>query len=147
MNMLIINGPNLNLLGFRDETVYGSQNYEYLKGLIENQARKLDIHVDVFQSNFEGEIIEKIHEVFLKNNYQGLIINPGALTHYSIALRDALEVLKIPIVEIHISNIYSREEFRKKSVISDIVMGQVTGFGLEGYVLAISGLYNKIKEY
>lgn len=147
MNILVINGPNLNLLGLRDASIYGSNTYDNLVDLIEEESHKLNIKVDVFQSNIEGEIINKIHDLILKKNYDGLLINPGAFTHYSIAIRDALEILDIPIVEVHISNIAKREEFRQKSILSPVCMGQIMGFGLDGYILGLRGLYMKLREY
>lgn len=134
--ILIVNGPNLNMLGKRPENVYGSFTYNDLLEKINNWSLKNGIPVEVFQSNSEGEIIDRLQ----KEDYKGLIINAGAYTHYSYAIRDALEILNLPKIELHISNIYKREEFRKKSVIAPVCDGQITGLGLEGYILALEYL-------
>lgn len=145
MNILVINGPNLNMLGLREPTLYGERTYDDLVKLIKREAHSLNIKVEVFQSNSEGIIIDKIHELALEKKYDGLLINPGGFTHYSIAIRDALEILDLPIVEVHISNLARREDFRQKSVISPVCMGQIVGFGLEGYILGLRGLYMKLR--
>ncbi|OQY10913.1 MAG: type II 3-dehydroquinate dehydratase [Marinitoga sp. 4572_148] len=134
--ILVINGPNLNMLGKRPENAYGSFTYNDLLEKINNWSLKNGIPVEVFQSNSEGEIIDRLQ----KEDYKGLIINAGAYTHYSYAIRDALEILNLPKIELHISNIYKREEFRKKSVIAPVCDGQITGLGLEGYILALEYL-------
>ncbi|WGS64417.1 type II 3-dehydroquinate dehydratase [Marinitoga aeolica] len=134
--ILIVNGPNLNMLGKRPKEVYGNFTYEDLVKKINNWSEKNGIPVEVFQSNIEGEIINRLQ----KENYKGLIINAGAYTHYSYAIRDALEILKLPKIELHISNIYKREEFRNKSVIAPVCDGQITGLGLDGYLLALEYL-------
>ncbi len=139
MDILIIHGPNLNMLGRRDQNIYGELSLEEINVLINNRAKKLDIQLDIIQSNFEGEIVERIHRA-MDDGTSGIIINPAAFTHYSIAIRDALEPLSIPVVEVHLSNIYSREEFRKKSVIAPVCTGQITGFGHYGYLLALDML-------
>ena len=136
--ILIVNGPNLNMLGKRPENIYGSFTYNDLLEKIENWSLKNGIPVEVFQSNVEGEIINRLQ----KEDYKGLIINAGAYTHYSYAIRDALEILKLPKIELHISNIYKREDFRKKSVIAPVCDGQIAGLGLDGYILALGYLKN-----
>ena len=143
MDILIIHGPNLDILGKRDENIYGRISLEEINSLIKKRASEENINVEFFQSNFEGEIIGKIHEA-MGDNTNGIIINPGAFTHYSIAIRDALEAVNIPVVEVHLSNIYNREEFRQKSVIAPVCMGQITGFGHNSYLLALDALvYDK----
>ena len=135
MKILIINGPNLNMLGKRDGSVYGTKNYADLVDIIEKEAEKLLIDVLFFQSNHEGELIDFIQNN--SNDSDGIIINPGALTHYSIALRDALSDSKLKIVEVHISNIHAREQFRHISVIAPISEGQIAGLGFNGFLYAL----------
>ena len=135
MKILIINGPNLNMLGKRDGSVYGTKNYADLVDMIEKEAEKLLIDVLFFQSNHEGELIDFIQNN--SNDSDGIIINPGALTHYSIALRDALSDSKLKIVEVHISNIHAREQFRHISVIAPISEGQIAGLGFVGFLYAL----------
>ena len=139
-NVLIINGPNLNLLGEREQSQYGSITFEQLKDNCLNKAKELDINLDFLQSNIEGEIVTLIQEA--KNKFDGLIINAAGFTHTSIAIRDALDIYKKPIIELHISNIYKREEFRQKSLISDIAIGGIFGLGDNGYILAIIAMQN-----
>lgn len=138
--VIIIHGPNLNMLGKRDIIHYGEKDLDYINNKIKEKAKRLGIFVEMFQSNFEGEIIQKIHEVY--SVYDGLIINPGAFTHYSYAIRDAIELLNKPVIEVHISNIYKRENFRRKSVISSVCNGQITGLGFNGYLLALEAMTN-----
>ena len=133
--IIIINGPNLNLLGEREQSQYGSINYDQLKKNCESEASNLGIDVSFVQSNVEGELVNIIQDA--RNNYDGMIINAAGFTHTSVAIRDALDIFKKPIIELHISNIYKREEFRKKSLISDVVTGGIFGLGTEGYILAI----------
>lgn len=142
MKILIINGPNLNFLGIREQGVYGQETYGDLEKLINNKAKELNISVEIFQSNIEGEIIDKIQESYFED-IDGIIINPGAFTHYSYAIRDALASVTTNKIEVHISNIYKREEFRHKSVISAVCDGQIAGLGLYGYILALQGILNK----
>lgn len=138
MKLQIINGPNLNLLGVREESIYGSRDFQnYFEEL---QTRFPQVALSYFQSNVEGELINKIHEVGF--SYQGIILNAGAYTHTSIALHDALGAIKTKTVEVHISNIYAREEFRHKSVITSKCIGLLSGFGLEGYAMAIRYFVN-----
>lgn len=138
---LVLHGPNLNLLGARETEIYGSQSLEEINRLIHEEAKKLGVMVDVFQSNSEGALLDLIHGASRK--YKGIIINPGAYTHYSIALRDALAAVDIPVVEVHLSNIYAREEFRHRSVIAPVVWGQVTGLGVSVYLLALRALVER----
>ncbi len=142
MKILIINGPNLNLLGEREPNVYGHKSLEEINVFIADYFKRVDL--DFFQSNHEGEIIDKIHQA--RQFYDGIVINPGAYTHYSLAIRDAIEAVAIPVAEVHISNIDDRESFRRTSVISEVCAGTVSGFGVYGYVLAIQGLAHKIKR-
>ena len=141
MKLQIINGPNLNLLGIREKNIYGDQNFEnYFLSLKEEFH---EIELDFFQSNIEGELINKIQNS--RNNCHGLIINAGGYTHTSVAIHDALKIVKIPIIELHISNIYNREDFRHISLISKLAKGVICGFGAEGYVMAIKAM-NKFLE-
>ncbi len=140
--IIVINGPNLNLLGSREKKIYGDTTLEKIKILCEKHSKKNDMECSFFQSNHEGELIEKIH--FADSNFDGIIINPAAFTHTSIALLDALRATSKPKIEIHISNIYNREDFRRKSVTSEAVNGVICGFGENGYVLAIDAIKNLI---
>ena len=139
MKIQIINGPNLNLLGKRETSIYGSQSFEDYFHALQDRFSDLDLHY--FQSNVEGEIINKLHEVGF--SFDGIIINAGAYTHTSVAIHDAIGGIKTPVVEVHISNVYAREEFRHKSLITSKCVGMLTGFGLEGYEMAIQYLKNK----
>ncbi|HHT92406.1 MAG TPA: type II 3-dehydroquinate dehydratase [Clostridiaceae bacterium] len=138
MKILVINGPNLNMLGIREKDVYGSMTYEDLCNYIMNEAEKLNVEVEIFQSNHEGAIIDEIHKAYQK--FDGIIINPGAYTHYSYAIYDALKSVDIKTIEVHISNIHEREEFRKTSVIKDACINQISGFGFAGYIMALEEL-------
>ncbi|NSW90964.1 MAG: type II 3-dehydroquinate dehydratase [Firmicutes bacterium] len=133
--ILFINGPNLNLLGAREKSIYGSMTLEEIAFLVYQEAEKLNVTVEFMQSNHEGEIIDKIHEA--RDKYNVIVINPGAYTHYSIAIRDAIKAVEVPAIEIHLSNIYGREEFRSKSVIAPVCVGQISGFGAESYIIAL----------
>tara|TARA_Y100001980_G_C14300818_1_gene128399 strand:- start:10 stop:459 length:450 start_codon:yes stop_codon:yes gene_type:complete len=143
-NIIIINGPNINLLGDRDKSIYGTENYKELMDRCKSEASKLKINVDFYQSNIEGELVTKIQESI--KNYDGMIINAAAFTHTSVAIRDALSLFKKPSIELHISNIYKREEFRQKSLISDIVTGIICGLGTSGYILAINSIYEMMQN-
>ena len=143
-NIIIINGPNLNLLGEREQSQYGSITFKNLKDNCLNKANELKINLDFQQSNIEGEIVSIIQEA--KNKFDGIIINAAGFTHTSVAIRDALDIFKKPIIELHISNIYKREEFRKKSLISDIATGGIFGLGENGYILAIIAMQNMLKK-
>ncbi|MCH9032314.1 MAG: type II 3-dehydroquinate dehydratase [candidate division Zixibacteria bacterium] len=134
----IINGPNLNLLGKRQPEIYGSMSLSEIDDSIKSLAKKLKLEVSFFQSNSEGAIIDHIQS--LEGNTNGVIINPAGLTHTSVALRDSLFCLNIPIVEVHLSNIYAREEFRRKSLIAGVCVGQITGLGADGYKYALETL-------
>ena len=136
--IIFINGPNINLLGEREQSQYGSISFDELKKKCLNKLDELSMSGEFFQSNIEGEIVTKIQES--RKNYDGIIINAAGFTHTSVAIRDALDVYKKPIIELHISNIYKREEFRHKSLISEVVTGGIFGLGPEGYILAIISL-------
>lgn len=136
--ILVLLGPNLDMIGAREKGVYGDETAESINRQIGEHAAELGYDCDVFQSNHEGDLIDRIHAA--KNVYDGVIINAGALTHYSYALRDAIACVRIPFVEVHMSNIYAREEFRHKSVISEVCAGQIAGFGKNGYFLALGAL-------
>ena len=142
--IIIINGPNLNLLGEREQSQYGSITFNELKENCIKKSKELDLKVDFKQSNVEGEIVNIIQES--RKNYDGIIINAAAFTHTSVAIRDALSIFKKPIIELHISNIYKREEFRHKSLISDIVTGGIFGLGAEGYILAIISMQKLLQN-
>lgn len=144
MKLLVINGPNLNFLGIREKTVYGAEDYSYLKSLIQEKAISENITVDIFQSNTEGNIIDRIQEAYFDGT-QGIIINPGAYTHYSYVIRDALASITVPIIEVHISNVHKREEFRHVSVTAPVCTGQIVGLGLKGYLLAIDAILSLVK--
>ncbi len=141
-NIIIINGPNLNLLGKREEKIYGNRSFDSILKELKSYSRDNNINLEYFQSNSEGIIIDKIHESIGKKD--AIIINPGALTHYSYSLHDAIIASKIPAIEVHISNIYNREEWRKKSVISPAAKGIICGFGLDVYKLALNAANNLI---
>ena len=138
MNILLINGPNLNLLGTREPEIYGTKTLSDIEEDLKKTAENKKILLECFQSNHEGEIVDKIHESVLK--IQGILINAGAFTHTSISIRDALIGSKIPFVELHISNIFSREEFRKESFLTDKAIGIISGFGISSYSLALEGI-------
>ena len=143
-NIIIINGPNLNLLGEREQSEYGSTTFEELKKICLNKSKDLGLIADFSQSNIEGEIVNMIQNS--RKNFDGIIINAAAFTHTSIAIRDALSIFKKPIVELHISNIYKREEFRHKSLISDVVTGGIFGLGADGYILAIISMQKLLQD-
>ena len=142
--IIIINGPNLNLLGEREQSQYGSITFKKLKENCLEKSKELNINLEFVQSNIEGEIVTIIQKA--KNQYDGIIINAAGFTHTSVAIRDALDIFKKPIIELHISNIYKREEFRKKSLISDIVTGGIFGLGDNGYILAIIAIQKIITK-
>jgi 3-dehydroquinate dehydratase-2 len=141
--ILVIHGPNLNMLGKREPEVYGTTGLNDINKNLLALGKKLGLTVDTFQSNHEGAIIDKIHEAFQK--YDGLIINPGAYTHSSIAIRDALTMIKSPVIEVHLSNIYKREPFRHKSMIADIATATMCGFGHNGYYMALEAIARMVK--
>ena len=144
LNILFLNGPNLNLLGQREQSQYGSITYEELKKKCEEKCKELDLKIEFIQSNVEGEIVSIIQSA--NEKFDGIIINAAAFTHTSVAIRDALEIFKKKKIEIHISNIYKREEFRQKSLISDVVNGGIFGLGSEGYILAIIAMHKLLKN-
>lgn len=142
MKILVINGPNINFLGIREKGIYGTQDYQYLLDMIEEKGKKEQSDISVYQSNHEGAIIDRIQEAYFDGT-EGIVINPGAYTHYSYAIRDALASITVPKVEIHISDITKREEFRKNSVTKDACDHQIYGQGLDGYLMAIDFLLKK----
>ena len=143
-NIIIINGPNLNLLGEREQSQYGSITFDQLKKQCIDHSKKIEINASFFQSNIEGEIVNKIQDS--RKSHDGIIINAAGYTHTSVSIRDALDVFKKPIIELHISNIYKREEFRQKSLISGIVTGIICGLGANGYILAINAMHELLKN-
>jgi 3-dehydroquinate dehydratase-2 len=140
--VLVIHGPNLNLLGERETGIYGKDSIEYINSEIREAARDINQDCEIFQSNVEGEIINNLHAA--RGKFDGIVINAGAYTHYSIAIRDAIAAIKIPCVEVHMSNIYSREEFRHTSVLAPVCVGQIAGFGKFSYILALQALKDLI---
>ena len=142
--IIIINGPNLNLLGEREQSQYGSTSFKELKENCIKKSNEIGIELEFAQSNIEGELVNLIQES--RKKYDGMIINAAGFTHTSVAIRDALEVFKKPIIELHISNIYKREEFRQKSLISDIAYGGIFGLGDNGYILAIIAMQNMLQK-
>ena len=144
LNILFLNGPNLNLLGQREQSQYGSITYEDLKKKCEEKCKELDLKVEFIQSNVEGEMVSLIQSA--NEKFDGIIINAAAFTHTSVAIRDALEIYKKKKIEVHISNIYKREEFRQKSLISDVVNGGIFGLGSDGYILAIIAMHKLLKN-
>ena len=142
--IIIINGPNLNLLGEREQSQYGSTTFDQLKNNCLKKAAEIGIELEFAQSNIEGELVTLIQDA--RNKYDGMIINAAGFTHTSVAIRDALDLFKKPIIELHISNIYKREEFRHKSLISDIATGGIFGLGAEGYILAIISIEKILKN-
>ena len=142
--IIIINGPNLNLLGEREQSQYGSGNYEQLKENCLKKSKEIGLDCEFIQSNLEGDLVNTIQDA--RKNYDGMIINAAAFTHTSVAIRDALELFKKPIIEMHISNIYKREEFRHKSVISGVVTSVICGFGANGYILAINAMQELLEN-
>tara|TARA_Y200000002_G_C22374365_1_gene534468 strand:+ start:131 stop:580 length:450 start_codon:yes stop_codon:yes gene_type:complete len=142
--IIIINGPNINLLGEREQSQYGKLSFRELKEKCLETSKSLKIETEFYQSNIEGEIVTKIQES--RNKYDGIVINAAGFTHSSVSIRDALEIFKKPKIELHISNIYKREEFRQKSLISDVVTGVICGLGIDGYILAINAMQNLIEN-
>ncbi len=144
LKLLIINGPNLNLLGTREKDIYGNLTLEDINNIIKENTKDDDIYIDFFQSNCEGEIVTAIGESI--NKYSGIVINPGAYSHYSIAILDAIRGVDIPIIEVHLSNIYGREEYRRKSITAEGCIGVISGFGYYGYIMAVDALINNINK-
>ena len=142
--IIILNGPNLNLLGEREKNQYGNFTLSDIEKNCKEYAKKNDIELSMFQSNIEGDLVEKIQAS--RNTHDGLIINAGGYTHTSVAIHDALKILKIPIIELHISNIYNREEFRHKSLISKVAKGIICGFGADGYLMSLNAMNKILKK-
>jgi 3-dehydroquinate dehydratase II len=142
--ILVIHGPNLNLLGKREETVYGKASLEDINKLLEGKAKILGVDIEFFQSNHEGEIVQKIQDA-KGLGFGAIVINPAAYTHTSVAIRDAVSAVAIPVVEVHISNIYAREEFRHKSLIAPAASGQISGFGVKSYTLGLEAAFGLMK--
>jgi len=143
MKILIINGPNLNMLGKRDKATYGRKTLAEINSLLKKQGEKLDAEITSFQSNSEGALVDFIQQQ--SSSADGIIINPGALTHYGFSLRDALADSGLPIIEVHLSNIYAREDWRAESVIAPIAKGQISGLGWQGYIVALQALLAELK--
>lgn len=145
MKILVINGPNLNFLGIREKGIYGSESYDGLMNRLQEKAKKDGIELECFQNNSEGAIIDRIQQAYY-DRVEGIIINPGAYAHYSIAIRDALASVTVPKIEVHISNVYKREEFRHTSVITPVCDGEILGLGLNGYLLAMDAMKELCKN-
>ncbi|MBL4933967.1 type II 3-dehydroquinate dehydratase [Clostridium paridis] len=145
MKVMVLNGPNINFVGIREKDVYGIKSYEDICSYVVEEGKKIGFEVDIFQDNIEGELINLIQKAYLEK-YHGIVINPGAYTHTSIALFDALKSVSIPAVEVHLSNIHKREEFRHKSFTAPACVGQISGFGEYGYVLALSALKEHLNK-
>ena len=141
----VIHGPNLNFTGIREKKVYGGESFDSLNKKIAEKGRSLEFDVEVFQSNFEGAIIDKLQQCYF-DHIDGIVINPGAFTHYSYALRDAIASVGIPVVEVHLSNIHQREEFRHRSVTAPVCVGQICGFGQNSYLLGLEALADYLAE-
>ena len=142
--ILVIHGPNLNLLGEREPGVYGTDTFDSINAEITELALKQGLYCEIFQSNHEGEIIDELH--LARKNYDGVILNAGAYTHYSYAIRDAIAAIKIPVIEVHLSNIHARDEFRHTSVIAPVCAGQIAGFGKYSYFLAVDAFKKMLKD-
>ena len=144
MKILVINGVNMNMLGFREPEKYGSMTLKDLEKDLYAYSFKLGVDIETFQSNFEGEIVEKIQSA--KDNFDGIVINAGAYTHTSVAIRDAISAVNLPTVEVHMTNIYKREEFRHHSYLAPVCIGQISGFGVNSYKLGLNAIVNFIKS-
>jgi len=144
MKILVINGPNLNMLGKRDKEIYGEKTLAEINSMVMAQGKELNVEVVTFQSNSEGALIDFIQEQV--DSTDGIVINPGALTHYGISLRDALADTRLPIIEVHLSNIYAREEWRTESITAPIAIGQISGLGWRGYIAALQTLVAELKR-
>ena len=139
MKILVLNGPNINFLGIREKGIYGADSYDCLCGMIREKAEADGDQVDIFQSNSEGALIDRLQQAYYDKT-EGIVFNPGAYTHYSYALRDAIASVQIPVIEVHISNVHKREEVRHTSVTAPVCRGQIVGLGLQGYLLAMDAL-------
>ena len=144
LRVLVLHGPNLNLLGSREESIYGTATLDVIDASLSKLGDELGVELDIRQSNLEGELVNWIQEA--RSGYQGIIINPAAYTHTSVAIRDALAAVNLPTVEVHLSNIYRREEFRRHSYVSGVALGQIIGFGQTGYLLALRGLCDHLSS-
>ncbi len=142
--ILVINGPNLNLLGTREPEIYGSTTLADINAILKARADELDLDIDFMQSNIEGEIVTAIQEA--RDKYNFILLNAAAFTHYSVAIRDAIAAISVPVIEIHLSNVHAREEFRHHSVIAPVVMGQISGFGVDSYIAALDIAARKLKK-
>ena len=142
--ILVINGPNLNLLGTREPEIYGSTTLADINAMLKARADELDLDIDFMQSNIEGEIVTAIQEA--RDKYNFILLNAAAFTHYSVAIRDAIAAISVPVIEIHLSNVHAREEFRHHSVIAPVVMGQISGFGVDSYIAALDIAARKLKK-
>lgn len=142
MKLMVINGPNLNMLGIREKKIYGAKSFKEVEEYIKKEGEKRKVDITLFQSNIEGEIINAIQRAYFEE-FDGIIINPGAYTHYSYAIYDAIKSVSIDTVEVHLSNVQNRDEFRKTSVTAAACVGQISGFGEFGYVLAMEALLNR----
>ncbi|WP_297635456.1 type II 3-dehydroquinate dehydratase [uncultured Clostridium sp.] len=145
MKIMVINGPNLNMLGIREKNIYGGENLKAIEDLVQKEGDERGHELEFFQSNSEGEIIDCLHRAYF-DKFDGVIINPGAYTHYSYAIHDAIKAIQIKTVEVHLSNIHGREEFRKKSVTASACIGQISGFGKTGYLLGMYALEKEIEN-
>lgn len=144
MKIIILNGPNLNMLGRREQTYYGVKTLDDIAELVQDRARQLEVETEFFQSNHEGALVDYLQR--LTPDVAGIIVNAGALTHYGLSLRDALIDARLPIVEVHLSNIHAREEFRRRSVIADIAQAQIAGLGWQGYIFALEYLASHLNQ-
>lgn len=144
LRILILHGPNLNMLGIREPGVYGSDSLETINGRLEAVARELGVTVAAFQSNHEGALIDRIHEAY--GAADGIVMNPGAFTHYSYAIRDAVSAVSLPVIEVHLSNIHKREAFRHTSVIAPVALGQISGFGAYSYEMGLRAMVHYLTE-
>lgn len=145
MKILVMNGPNLNFLGIREKGIYGTESYEDLVARLKAKAEQEQFELELYQGNGEGELIDRLQKAYFEQ-VDGIVINPGAYAHYSIALRDALAVMEMPVIEVHISNVHKREEFRHTSVITPVCTGEILGLGTDGYFLAVDAILARIRR-